>query len=737
MMPRSALRFAWLYTTRLTTLGCLAGAISIMVGPNSLRAAEVMVAIGSHEVPVDYALGKLEALLVAHGDSLVRQDSESSSDALVVRPPTSELGADGFKLERVGKALVVTGGDSRGTMYGLLDVVEQIQLGTPLSEILPRTVHARFQLRAIKFNLPWAAYRNGPYLEQHQETCRDLKFWEAFLDMMAANRFNTLTLWSLHPFHYMVVPKSFPEAQTFSDVEMAEWHTFWTALFKMAKERGIETYLVNWNIFVSPAFSKAHDIATYSQDWKHVGDGPKDKIVEDYMRECVTQVIDEYPDLTGLGTTLGERMGGQTPDERRDWLEKTFYDGIAAAKRPVKLLYRAPLSAGTSSGGSTSVENDRLTRVQVETQTRNLTLPVYVDFKYNASHAQSSPDLFIVHGGKMSDAYATPPPTGYKITWTMRNEDFFILRWGQPDFVRQFEQSNLADYIGGVIVGSENYIPALDFITAAGPHKTWHYAFERQWLFYAVWGHLLYEPELPDARFAAMLESRFGPGTGNDLLQAWKLASQVPLRFASFYQGTWDGALYTEGFSTWADYGARKLIDINSFITHPVLDTKRYINIADYVKAGGQVAPGIISPPALAAQLERDCAEAVKLVAGIRTRNQVSPTLDCELTDIEAWCAYGDYFAKKLRAGVALATARANNDAAEQEKAVKTLELAVDDWQRLSALGAKFNQLPILSSAKEPFSWASLTPEVKRDIELANAPLTTRAARTTATGRTP
>jgi hypothetical protein len=443
----------------------------------------------------------------------------------------------------------------------------------------------------------------------------------------------------------------------------------------------------------------------------------------------VTQVIDEYPDLTGLGITLGERMGGQTPEERREWLEKTFYAGIAAAQRPVKFIYRAPLSANTGPGGSTSAENDRATREQVEKPRKNIIGPVYVDFKHNASHAHSSPDLFLVHGGKLSDAYGNPAPTSYQIDWTMRNEDMIVLRWGQPDFVRQFVQNNRAGYIGGAVIGSETYIPALDFITADGPHKTGRYAFERQWLFYAIWGHLLHEPALPDARFAAMLEARFGPGTGADLLAAWKLASQMPLRFASFYQGTWDGSLYTEGFSTWSDYGARKLIDINSFINRPVLDTKRYINVADYVKAGGKTEPGVFSPPALADQVDRESAEAMRLVSGIRAKSKISAGLESELTDIEAWCAYGNYFAKKLRAGVALATARVNRDPAEQQRAVAFLEQAVGDWQRLARLGAKFNRLPVLSPAKEPFSWESLTPDVQRDIELAKAPLAASTAK--------
>jgi hypothetical protein len=681
------------------------------------RAREIPVQVAGATPQIEYGLRKLDAALHEHGDTLKRVATPASA-AIVVRSEEPSAGREGFALLREGGTLVIAGGDSRGAMYGVLEVAEQLRIGTALSNIVARTVSPRMEFRAIKFNLPFAAYRDGFYLDQHEATCKDLKFWEAFLDMMAENRFNVLSLWSLHLFHYMVVPKSFPEAQTFSAAEMAEYHKLWTELFRMAKERGIETYLVNWNTFVSPAFAKAHNVATYSINWKDFGAGAKDKIVEDYMRENVTQVIDEYPDLTGLGITLGERMGEQTPDERRDWLAQTFYAGIAAAKRPVKFLYRAPLSAGTGSGGSTSLTNDQKTRAQIESHTNNIAGPVYVEFKHNWSHGHSSPDLFIVHGGKLSDVYWNPAPTAHKVVWTMRNEDFIVLRWGQPDFVREFEKINRAGYIGGAIIGSETYIPALDYITSTNLHK--RYAFDRQWLFYSVWGHLLYDSALPDDRFAGILSQRFGQGLGDDLLKAWKLASQMPLRFASFHEGTWDGALYSEGFCSWG--GPRKLIDINSFITGGVLDKKRYINIADYIKGGGKTGPNITAPPKLAEQLDTDSAEALKLVSGIRNRGKLSPELDCELTDIEAWCAYGNYFAEKIRAGVALATARAKMNPDEQQKAVASLEKALEHWKRLSQLGSKFNQLPI-AAVPATFCWEELTPAVQKDIELAKAPL--------------
>lgn len=701
--------------------------IALLACAVALHAAEEITISAPDSPMLSYALDKLDAALKQQAAILKRTPHPSPDPVPGINvnvDPTleMEIGKEGFRRVRSTKGLRITGACDRGAMYGVLDMADQIRMGKPWKEIEERTVKPRHEFRAIKFNLPWSAYRTSPALEQHQETCKDLQYWETFLDMMAENRFNVLTLWSMHPYTYMIRPKNFPEACPFNDAEMVEWKNLWSRIFGMAKERGIDTYLLNWNIFVSPEFSRAHSVAPWSVKMSHIGkESDSSELVIRYTRELVTQVLDEYPDLTGLGITLGERMGGMTPDQRRAWLDHTFFAGIADAKRPAKFIYRAPLSANTGSGGTTNEENDRRSRAQIESLGENITGPVYVEFKHNWSHAHSSPDLFMVHGGPLSDAYWNPPPTRHKVVWTMRNEDMFILRWGQPDFVREFIQRQVGkDYVGGVIIGSECYIPALDYITKEGSHKTWRWAFQRQWLFYAVWGNLLYDPTTPDARFEVMFDARFGKGTGQNLLAAWKLASRIPLHFASFHRGTWDGSLYTEGFSSWndKDNGTLTFIGIDEFIKHPVLDTKRYVNIADFVKSDGLAEPGKLSPLSLATRLDLDGAEAFRLVAEIRAKTDPSPTLECELTDIEAWCAYGSYFAEKLRAGVALATARAKNDVNQQVIAIAAMEKALVHWQRLAELGEKYNGLPILSSSKQPFSWSSLRPSVELDLEI-------------------
>lgn len=51
--------------------------------------------------------------------------------------------------------------------------------------------------------------------------------------------------------------------------------------------------------------------------------------------------------------------------------------------------------------------------------------------------------------------FYNPEPEGSKVTYTARNEDFFALRWGVPDFIREHIALNSQSYVGGYSIGSE------------------------------------------------------------------------------------------------------------------------------------------------------------------------------------------------------------------------------------------------------------------------------------------
>ena len=226
-----------------------------LVCTSKIQAADITISTTSGSDKIQFALSKLKKALAEKGDVLsVKALGEKAQ--MVVSTTDNTLKAEGFSLKREKDILKINGGDERGAMYGILEIAQQLRLGTTLSTIQDKKEEPTTEFRAIKFNSPYMAYRTGEVATQHDWTCRDLKFWEKYLDNMAENRFNVLSLWSLHLFHYMVKSKSFPEASHFTDDEMGEWRKFWRQLFRMAHERGIETYIINWNTFVSPSFAR-------------------------------------------------------------------------------------------------------------------------------------------------------------------------------------------------------------------------------------------------------------------------------------------------------------------------------------------------------------------------------------------------------------------------------------------------------------------------------------------------
>lgn len=706
----------------------VASALAGMLTACAPHATRVQICIDSEAAPVLHAARAIGAAAGENATGPVPcQGVDETGSAFVIRlavDPSAQPEDQSFSIRRTDETrLEIVGADPAGALYGGLAVAEDLRNGLDPAAVPERTESPHVPFRAIKFNLPWDSYRHSPALDLHTETARDTVFWAAFLDMMAENRFNALTLWNLHPFIYLVRPVDFPEASPFSDEELAGWQTFFHTLFRMAKDRAIETYLVNWNIFVPPDFARAHGVALNNLTHEHYTDGDTSDIVKRYTRSVVSQVLQEYPDLTGLGLGLGEAMGGMTPVEREQWALETIVAGMQDAGRPVKLIHRVPFSANLSSGGSTDRSTEIMTRRAMEA-IDGIEPPIWVEVKFNWSHAHSTPRLIKVHGGAISDTYWNPPPERYKIAWMMRNEDFFVLRWGVPDFIREHVARNTPEYVGGYFVGSECYIPAVDYFTRPERQGDWRYAFQRQWLFYKLWGRLLYDPDTPDSVFRADFVRRYGPPAAV-LLEAYELAGRMPLRLASFQDLTWDFTLYSEGFiAKWGNQPPR-FIDVDRLIANPPLDTT-YLSIPDYVElelADADVPPGRIPPVSLADELELDAQRALDLVARLPIDGNV--TLANEVADVQIWSALSRYFAKKLRGAIALQRYRRTGKMADQEESVLRLEEAVAEWDRLVELSAAwYRDMPLvhfLERDHEPFHWSRLRADVLRDVEIARA----------------
>ena len=680
---------------------------------NEPKELSVSIDVKSSERQVLHGIKKLESFLSEKKIPLLSNNASIQISAII---DSINLTKEAFSIKTTNHKVKIIGGDATGVMYALLDIKEQLQNGNQSINSKEETPHLDF--RALKFNLPWEAYRSNETLKEHTETCKDTVFWSDFLDMMAENRFNKLTLWNLHPFSKMVKTEKYPEACDVSDDELVTWQNFWNTLFKMAKDRGIETYMVNWNIFVPKSFAEYHNISIPTDKLnEHIGSGDTSEVIKDYMREAVRETIDTYPDLAGLGITLGERMGGMTAEEREDWILETVVEGARQAKRKIKFIHRVPLSAGTGSGGSTDVSVEKMTRQTLDTLTC-FDGPINIELKFNWSHGHSTPKLVKVHGGELTDAYWNPLPENYYLAWMIRNEDFFILRWGQTDFIREHIAENVHPHVNGYYVGSETYIPAKDYMTSLEGASA-NYAFERQWLFYKTWGHLLYNPKTPDSYFEDAFETRF-PNHGKALFDAQRKVSKVPLIIASYWNATWDFTLYSEGMIGFNEGPpAVKLLSLSTLANREPMDP-RYIGVKEFLDSGKKAISDKITPIQLADSLFSFCNKALKEVADINPDKNVD--LLYEKSDIQAWAFLGLYFSDKLKSAVAYQEYLNTKDIVFHQESILWLEKATQNWSKLVEVTKPvYKPVPIEHKGyrvdSNLFHWSIVQEEVEAELE--------------------
>jgi len=418
-----------------------------------------------------------------------------------------------------------------------------------------------------------------------------------------------------------------------------------------------------------------------------------------------------------------------TPKEREHWIEETFIAGMRDADRKVKFIHRAVLA------GNPMEMRGVIDRAGLPEKT-------VVEIKFNWSHGHSTPHLALTHSdddGRIMNGYWHPPPENYFIAWMVRNEDFFVLRWGDPYFIKEHIQTNNHPYVDGYFVGSEGYIPATDYSHTSGHHhRTWEYAFQKQWMFYHLWGRIMYEPDITNERLALALSYRYPETNSGKLLEAYALASRVPLALASFYRSTWDFTLYSEGFlapwTTGYDDGESPFISLEELIRHETLDPQ-LLSIEAYfdsLQSGIPIEEGLITPQELAIQVEQQCTRALTLLNQLRGSETESP-LESELDDLETWCHLGFYFAEKIRAGVSLQMYRHFSEDKERLQAIRHLQECIFHWKEVIRLTEfRYSPMPYVSMGhhdqKWPgfrsFHWMDFLDDVEEDLayvkEMAN-----------------
>lgn len=659
------------------------------------------------------------------------------------------LTAQAYRITRTDKTIRVTGGDATGLMYGGLELAEHMRRhGTvEFSEPIEGTPYIR--QRGIKFNIPLdirtPSYQDAGDAAQHNILeMWNFEFWRAFLDMMARNRYNVLTLWNPHPFPSMVKLDAYPDialgnvcgtslpldtdrtdeataafiagcgiSQAVLDhltvlktISIEEKIAYWRKVMRYARERGIAVYFMTWNIKLNsvapPGWYRQQQLKMGTQGRCGINNDQENPRTVAYLRESVKAFLLTYPDVAGIGVTAGENMETRGDGyDREEWLWQTYGLGILDAKqiqpeREVKFIHRFWQS------GVQTIVDDFASKYPDSFE---------LSFKYARAR------MYATTAPRWADPYiADIRPHGLKSWWNIRNDDLFHFRWGDPSYASAFMKNLPPENVtAGYYMGSDGYVWGREFISRH-PQSPRELEIDKHWYNFMLWGRMGYDPNLPENAIKGLLRLRY-PGTPIDALyEAWAVASRIPSTVTRFHWHSWD--------FQWAVEGCLDLHNgfhtVEDFITNPTLDASGFLTIPQYVTLQKAHAPvSGVTPLQVADQLD---ALAREVLAYTRSQVSLEGTLseayDELVYDLRAWAHMGRYYAAKIRGATYLHAYQQGMGGENRTKSLAALEQALSCWKAYAAAATR-NYKPQFLAKTRTVDWQGLTEEVQKDMDLA------------------
>jgi hypothetical protein len=139
----------------------------------------------------------------------------------------------------------------------------------------------------------------------------------------------------------------------------------------------------------------------------------------------------------------------------------------------------------------------------------------------------------------------------------------------------------------------------------------------------------------------------------------------------------------------------------------PVLDTTRFINIQDFVRAGEQVPEGRMSPLQLADLLKENGEKVLAGVKGFRASDPMIQALEIELTDLEQLAWLQLFFAWRLEATLLLAEDIHRGTTQNSAQIDSHLARSLDCWREIIRLKERYNRETIPYLFNEQLNYRS------------------------------
>jgi hypothetical protein len=714
-----------------TGVGCIVLAFAAIVISTHANAAEQVAIIYDPGDPqISFAAGDLSVALQSAGYSV---DRSATRARIVFTTDPIGLGPQAFRIITSDRGLIqIVGGDSLGAMYGGLEVAEMITLGGGLDAVVEKSRKPYLFRRGLKFNIPFdgraPSYDDtGTAAQENVAVMWEWEFWETFLDTMARNRYNVLTLWTCHPYPGIVKLPEYPgvgyddvcvlketvdmstdrhfdaydmydpaKFKVVKKISLDDKIAFWQKVFDHADARGIDIIIFHWNIYTFGARDK-HGIT----------DKPDNQATIDYMRYAIAEFLKTYPQVDGIGLTAGEHVDRQRVKNVggiEKFLWRTYGQGVMDAKaadpdRDLTIIFR-----------------------QHQANLGNI-VEAFKDFDgpFNTGHKYARARLYSTTTSPYLDVEYRDDLEENKVPcWlNLRNDDIFIYRWADAEYVREFLQNvprDLMRFEAGFYMGPDGFVWGREFVSK-DPELAGEMEVDKHWYRFMLWGRLGYDLTLTRDYFEERINQRFPKTDPTLLYDTWAAASQIVPQVNRFYfrvndiQFSPESCLDKDGFLT-----------VNMFFDYPPVQGSGIWSVQDY--AGAVLAGSIkdrVTPMEVADNLDRMAEKAIDGAKQLRKSAKTDKELAATLTDIEATAYLGKYYADKIRAAADLAVFRSDPTRKENgSKAVQHLANAVKEWEAYANVSTPAYK-PQLFSRTGYMDWNEILNDVKKEVETVRA----------------
>lgn len=666
---------------------------------------------------VAFALSELSQVLEEADQKFVFEKTSEQSKADILILIDTNLPKEGYEISGNHGKFQIKGADANGAMYATLEFAEHLKI-KGLDVSIDVKSQPYIENRGIKFNIPLdvrtPSYDDtGDAAQNNIGTVWEFDFWQNFLDNMARNRYNLLTLWSDHPYPSWVKLEKYPEValedvyrygglltsetnmkwkdaevesnlQLVKKMTMDEKIAFWQKVFQYAADRGIAIHLFHWNVFVYGAEGK-HGI-TWEQD---------NPITIDYIKESVKEMLLIYPNIKGIGVTAGEHIDRKLTGDYKteNWMWLTYGKAIMEAKAEkseldVRFIFRRHWS-----------DLD-----DIREAFKDFDGEIETSFKYSRARMYSSvaPPWF-------DKIYRDEVEAQNVKCWlNVRNDDFFTFRWGDPEYASAYIKNMPRELSPGFYMGPDGYVWGKEFISK-NPTAPRQFEIEKHWYRFMIWGRTAYNPDLPKSFFVDQLKKRF-PETDADLMyDTWKLTSKVIGLVDQFHFRQNDAQFSLEG-----SFDKTNFHDINSFISLPPMPEQRVLSIPEYLAGGNQ--ENAINPLEVGNYL---------LLAGEELLGKSKELLDehsnWELRetvgDLEAWGYLSNYYGYKIQSALSLAKFRLDGGENEKANSWMLMKKSLEAWENYARVATSQYE-PQLYARTQLLDWNALIDSVKKDLRI-------------------